>query len=282
MIKNNIFGILYIVATPIGNLEDITLRALRILKEVNFIAAEDTRRTKKLLSAHHISTPLVSLHEHNEKEKSSLVISKIKNGMNVAYVTDAGTPCISDPGCFLVAMAHAENLRVIPVPGASAVTTALSVSGFTADNFVFCGFLPPKEKARRKFLENIKDEKRTIVFYESPARYAATLQDIYAVMGDRELCVARELTKIFEEVRCGKVSEFLSGNTMDKSKGEFTIILNKKEETPIVITQADIEKKLLQLWKNEKTTLRDSVDEIVKQTGLSRKKVYDLAVKLRA
>jgi 16S rRNA (cytidine1402-2'-O)-methyltransferase len=279
--NDNNCGILYIVATPIGNLEDITLRALRTLREVSLIAAEDTRRTRKLLNAYEISTPLISLHEHNEKGKSLLVISKIKSGMNVAYVTDAGTPCISDPGFYLVKLVHAENIRVIPVPGVSAVITALSASGFPGDNFMFCGFLPAKESKRRKFLEELKEEEKTVVFYESPARYLAALHDMYDVLGDREIVIAREMTKIFEEIKYGKISGFLNGMAQGKAKGEFTIILKGKEKEPIALTVEEIEKKLLQLWKNKKISLRDAVAEIVQKTGLPRKKVYDLAVKLR-
>jgi len=275
-------GILYIVATPIGNLEDITFRAVRTLREVNLIAAEDTRRTRKLLDAYEISTPLISLHEHNEKEKSLLIISKIKSGMSVAYVTDAGTPCISDPGYYLVKLVHAENLRVIPVPGGSAVITALSASGFPADNFIFCGFLPVKESKRRKILEELKEEEKTVVFYESPARHLAALQDMYDVLGDREIVIAREMTKMFEEIKYGKISGFLNNRAQGKTKGEFTIILKGKEKEPLAFTDEEIEKKLLQLWKNKKVSLRDAVAEIVQQTGFSRKKVYNLAVKLRS
>jgi 16S rRNA (cytidine1402-2'-O)-methyltransferase len=280
-INNDNPGILYIVATPIGNLEDITLRAIRILQEVNLIAAEDTRRTRKLLNAYEISTPLISLHEHNEKEKSSVIIAKIKSGMSVAYVTDAGTPCISDPGYHLVKLVQAENIRVIPVPGVSAVITALSASGFPADNFLFCGFLPAKKNKRRKYLEELQEETRTIVFYESPARYLAALQDMYDVLGDREIVVSRELTKIFEEIKYGKISSFLADSGQGKAKGEFTIILQGKEKEPVAVTEAEIEAKLLQLRKNKKISVRDAVYEIVQQTGLSKKKVYGLAVKLR-
>ena len=274
-------GILYVVATPIGNLEDITLRAIRILKEVGLVAAEDTRRTLKLLNAYKISTPLISLHEHNEREKSALIIAKIKSGMDVAYVSDAGTPCVSDPGHCLVDFAVAENIRVIPIPGPSAVITALSASGFPADNFLFCGFMPARKNKRRKFMESLKDEKRTIVFYESPMRFSATLQDMYDVLGNREIVVARELTKVFEEIKRGKISEFIAGKGQGRTKGEFTIILKGEEYNPLPVADEEIEKRLLVLWKNKKLSLRDAVVEVVSQTGLSKKKVYDLAVKLR-
>jgi 16S rRNA (cytidine1402-2'-O)-methyltransferase len=274
-------GILYIVATPIGNLEDITLRAIRTLKEVDLIAAEDTRHTRKLLNVHEISTPLISLHEHNEKEKSSFIIAKIKSGMNVAYVTDAGTPCISDPGYHFVKLVRTENIRVIPVPGASAVITALCASGFPADEFIFCGFLPAKENKRRKFLEELKNEEKTIVFYESPTRYLAALRDIHDILGDLEVVIARELTKVFEEIKHGKISEFLYGNEQCKAKGEFTIILQRKEKRQATDTNEEIEKKLLEIWKDKSLTLRDVVAQVVISTGFSKKKIYDLAVKLQ-
>jgi 16S rRNA (cytidine1402-2'-O)-methyltransferase len=281
MAENNSakIGILYVVATPIGNLEDITLRAIRTLKEVGLVAAEDTRRTRKLLNAYKISTPLISLHEHNEKEKSTLIIAKIKDGMDVAYVSDAGTPCVSDPGHCLVDFALAENIRVIPIPGPSAVITALSASGFSADSFLFCGFMPARKNKRRKFMESLKDEKRTIVFYESPMRFSATLQDIYDVLGNREIVVARELTKVFEEIKRGKILEFIDGKGQGRTKGEFTIILKGEECNPLPVADEEIEKRLLALWKNKKLSLRDAVVEVVSQTGLSKKKVYDLAVK---
>jgi len=275
-------GTLYIVATPLGNLEDITLRAIRTLREVNIIAAEDTRHTRKLLNAYAISTPLISLHEHNEKEKSLLIISKIKSGMSVAYVTDAGTPCISDPGHQLVKLVQAENLRVVPVPGPSAVITALSASGFPADNFVFYGFLPAKENKRCQFLAELKNEEKTAVFYESPNRFQAALRDMYDILGDREIVIAREMTKIFEEIRHGKISEFLQSTEQGRSKGEFTIILRGSEKGEIIVTDDEIERKIVDIWKQQNISLRDCVNYIAKQTGWQKKKIYDLAVKLRS
>ncbi len=272
-------GVLYIVATPIGNLEDISLRAIRILKEVDLIAAEDTRHTKKLLNKHEIATPLISLHEHNEKEKSSLVISKISSGMNVAYVSDAGTPCISDPGYYLISLAQIQNIRIIPIPGASAVITALSASGFSADNFVFYGFLPARENKRRKFLESLINEKKTIVFYESPQRLSDSLQDMYDILGDRRIAVARELTKIFEEIIRGNISELIEKIGKNKVKGEITLILQGGHNAPVNFSDDEISKKLLALTKNKKISLRDAVAEVVNDTGLSKKRIYDLAVK---
>jgi 16S rRNA (cytidine1402-2'-O)-methyltransferase len=178
-------------------------------------------------------------------------------------------------------MAQAENIRVIPVPGSSAVIAALSVSGFVADNFVFHGFLPAKGNKRREFLEKIRNEEKTIVVYESPVRYLAALQDIYDVLGDREIVIARELTKVFEEIKHGRISEFLERNSQNRTKGEFTIILKGKENTPTVFVDDEIEKKLLFLQRNNKISLRDAVGEVVRQTGLSRKRVYNISVKLK-
>jgi len=282
MDKNNgECGLLYIVATPIGNLEDITLRAIRILKEVDLIAAEDTRHTRKLLNSYKIATSIISLHEHNEKEKGALLIAKIKGGMNVAYVSDAGTPCVSDPGYHLVSFAQAENIRVIPIPGASALITAMSAAGIPADNFSFCGFLPARENKRRLFLESLKDDERTIIFYESPTRFISTLKDIYEILGNREIVVARELTKIFEDIRRGEVIDFIKSYGKNKIRGEFTVILRSVKRTPISYADEDIEKQLLLLWEDENISLRDAVNQVVEQTGLQKKKVYDLAVKLR-
>jgi 16S rRNA (cytidine1402-2'-O)-methyltransferase len=279
-IINRSTGMLYVVATPIGNLEDITLRAIRTLKEVNLVAAEDTRRTKKLLNAYEISTPLISLHEHNEKEKSLSIIARIKFGMNVAYVTDAGTPCLSDPGHYLVKMAQTESIRVIPIPGSSAVTASLSVCGFSADSFIFYGFLPAKRNKRRQFLEEIRNEEKTMVLYESPVRYSAALQDMNDILGDREIVVARELTKVFEDIKCGKISELMEKTTERRTKGEFTLILKGQEGRSVVPADDEIEKKLSFLQQNNKMSLKDAVQEVSRQTGLSRKKVYTVALKL--
>jgi len=274
-------GTLYMVATPIGNLEDITLRALRVLKEVDLVAAEDTRHSRILLSAYDIKTPLISLHEHNEKERSALIISRIKDGMSVAYISDAGTPCISDPGYHLVNFAVENEINVIPIPGPSAVIAALSVCGFPSDHFLFCGFMPPRENKRRQFMESIKAEEKTILFYESPARIMDVLNDIYDVFGDRQIVVARELTKVFEEIKRGRVSGILEDMALSKARGEFTVILQGAVHEPVSLTDDEIQEKLLQLWGQRSISLRDAVADVVQQTGLSRKKVYDLAVKIR-
>jgi len=274
-------GTLYIVATPIGNLEDITLRALRVLKEVDLIAAEDTRHSRILMMAYDIKTPLISLHEHNEQERSSLIVSKIRAGTSVAYVSDAGTPCISDPGYRLVNFAMENKIRVVPIPGASAVVAALSACGLPADQFLFCGFLPPRENKRRRFLESVRDEGKLIVFYESPSRIAATLQAVYDILGDRQIVVARELTKTFEEIKRGPISQLISEWSANKAKGEFTVIIQGSVHERVLLADDEIRERLEELLEPGSVSVRDAVADIVRQTGLSRKKVYDIAIKIR-
>lgn len=274
-------GILYIVATPIGNLEDITLRAIRLLKDVQLIAAEDTRHTRILLDAYHITTPVVSLHEHNEKEQSQMILAKLKSGMNVAYVSDAGTPCISDPGYHLVELARENQVQVTPVPGPSAVIASLSVSGFPADRFLFCGFPPSKENQRRKFLESIQHDQNTILFYESPARILSTLQDVLDVLGDRQIVLAREMTKMFEDIRRGNVSEILSQLSTVRPKGEFVLIIQGRVSTAVDLSDDEIQDRLARIWQTRDVSLRDAVYDVVRETGVSKKRVYNIAVKMR-
>ena len=274
-------GTLYIVATPIGNLEDITLRALRVLKEVDLIAAEDTRHSKILMTTYDIRTPLISLHEHNEQERSFQIVSKIQSGMSVAYISDAGTPCISDPGYRLVNFAVENKVRVVPVPGPCAAIAALSACGFPTDQFSFYGFLPPKENKRRHFLESIKGQENLILFYESPSRIAATLQDVYAILGDRQIVVAREMTKVFEEIKRGRVSHLVSEWSTKKAKGEFTVIVEGFFHEPDSLTGDEVQEKLEKLLAEGSMSVRDAVADVVRQTGLSRKKVYNIAIKIQ-
>ncbi len=224
-------GILYVESTPIGNLEDITLRALRILKEVDLIAAEDTRRTRKLLSFYDIHTPLTSCFAHNEARKGAQLISKLKEGRQVALVSDAGTPGISDPGYRLLKSAWGEDIQVIPIPGASAVTAALSISGLPSQGFLFEGFLPPKTKKRREKLTQIKDEDRTVILFESPHRLAATLIDMEEILKERQVLIARELTKKFEELMRGTPAKIREKLGERKPRGEFTLIIEGKKKT---------------------------------------------------
>ncbi len=221
-------GILYLVSTPIGNLEDITLRALRILKEVDLIAAEDTRRTLLLLNHFGMGAPLTSFFEGNERKKKEWILSRLIQGDRIALVSDAGTPGISDPGYRLVRLAIEHGISVIPIPGPSAVITALSVSGLPTDAFLFKGFLPNKSKRRRDLLKQLEGVKETLIFYESPHRLTETLQDILEVLGDREMALTRELTKRYEEVLRGKVSELLKQISGKKCKGEITLVISGK------------------------------------------------------
>jgi 16S rRNA (cytidine1402-2'-O)-methyltransferase len=221
-------GTLYIVSTPIGNMEDITLRALRILKEVDLIAAEDTRRTGLLLKHFSIQVPLTSYFEGNELKKREFILAKLKEGKKVALVSDAGTPGISDPGFRLIQLAIENQLPIVPIPGSSAVITALSVSGLPTDAFLFKGFLPHKSKKRKDLLKELEEVRETVILYESPHRISETLQDILDVLGDREIVLTRELTKVYEEIIRGKVSEIQDQIGDRKLKGEITLVISGK------------------------------------------------------
>ena len=221
-------GTLYIVSTPIGNLEDITLRALRILKEVDLIAAEDTRHTGILLKHFGIRKPLTSYFEGNELKKKELILSRLKQGDQIALVSDAGTPGISDPGFRLIRLAIENQIQIIPIPGPSAVITALSIAGLPTDSFFFKGFLPHKSKKRRELFQQFEEVRETLIFYESPHRISETLQDILDIFGDREMVLTRELTKIYEEVLRGKAGEILNQIGEKKLKGEITLVISGK------------------------------------------------------
>ncbi len=271
-------GILYIVATPIGNLEDITLRAMRILKEVQLIAAEDTRRTRKLLRAYDIHTPLMSLYEQVEERKSGRLVSMLREGINVAYVSDAGTPGISDPGHVLVEQAIAHGIRVVPVPGASAVIAALSVSGLPIDHFIFYGFLPSRKVSRINFLRSVAEETKTLVVYESPKRLMASLSDIVTVLGDRRVVVLRELTKVFEEILRGTVSSVirtLQGRTV---KGEITIIIAREKQILPSYSDNDIRARFEQLHIHTDLSRRDIIGKLAHDMRISRKRVYRIVI----
>ncbi len=218
-------GALYIVATPIGNLEDITLRALRILKEVDLIAAEDTRRTKKLLTHYGIQKPLTSYHEHTGNTKSAQLINRLREGARVALVSDAGTPLLSDPGFRLLQVVIDEGIPVIPIPGPSALTAVLSASGLPMDSFAFEGFLPAKNTARRERLTGLREEKRTLVFYEAPHRVRESLQDLLEILGDRAVVLGREVTKIHEEFLRGPVSRVIIEAERKEWRGEITLVV---------------------------------------------------------
>lgn len=222
---NSTEGVLYIVSTPIGNLEDITLRALRTLKEVNLIAAEDTRHTRRLLAHYEIHTPTTSYFEGNQIQKGEKLVARLRAGESVALVSDAGTPTISDPGYRLLIQCIEADIPIVPIPGPSACIAAASVAGLPLHNFVFEGFLSPKSGRRKRQLTDLREEKRTLIFYESPHRVISFLQDVLEVFGDRQVSVSRELTKKFEEVFRGKVTEAIEKLQAMPPRGEFTIVI---------------------------------------------------------
>jgi 16S rRNA (cytidine1402-2'-O)-methyltransferase len=265
-------GILYVVATPIGNLEDITLRALRILREVDQIACEDTRQTRKLLDRHGIAKPLVSYHEHNEEARSAALLADLEAGKNIALVSDAGTPLIADPGYRLVARARAHGLTVTPIPGASALLTALSASGLPTDAFFFGGFLPAKKTQRRKVLEEMKAYPGTLVFYEAPHRILDALEDIVEVLGPRRVTMARELTKIHEEFLSGHaagVREVLASRA--SIKGEITLMIGKAEGP--AVDAMPIEAAFDQLIEAGVPRMH-AMKTVARERGLSKREVY--------
>ncbi len=220
---------LYVVATPIGNLEDITLRALRVLREVDLIAAEDTRHTRKLLDRYDIHTPLTSYHERNERTKAPVLVRRLEAGEDIALVSDAGTPTLSDPGYHLIRAAAENRLRVTPVPGVSAAAAALSVSGLATDRFVFQGFLPARRNRRREALRRLRDDDRTLVFYEAPHRVRESLADMNEMLGDRAAFIGRELTKMHEELLRGTLSQLAT--ELDELRGEFVVVVAGRDGT---------------------------------------------------
>ena len=274
-------GRLYIVATPIGNLEDITLRALKALKQVSVIAAEDTRRTKKLLNAYNINTPLTSLYEHNELKKSGALIAKIMEGYDIAYVSDAGTPGISDPGYLLIQEALANNVSLVPIPGACAAIATLSISGLPTDSFVFHGFLPARSGKRRDFIRSMANETKTIVFYESPKRLMATLRDVMDILGNRQIVVARELTKIYEEIIRSPVAEVIDAWQNRVVKGEITIIISGSKKVDRPPSEDDIHHLIARYKQNSALSERDLIGKISRELGVSRKLVYSEVIKAK-
>lgn len=265
-------GILYLVATPIGNLEDITLRAIRILKEVDIIAAEDTRHSLKLLNHLEISKPLFSYHRHNEDVKSDVLIDKLLKGESVALITDAGTPAISDPGELIVKRAIEENITIVPIPGCCALISALICSGFDTREFTFYGFLPLNKKLRASKFEELKKEKKTAILYEAPHKIITTLNDIYKNLGDVNIVLARELTKIHESFLRGKISDLIS--KMENIKGEMIILIEGHiEEIEEEKEKLSIEKQY-DLYKKEGLSKNEIIKKIAKNNGVKKNEIY--------
>ena len=271
-------GVLYVVSTPIGNLEDITLRALRVLKEVDLIAAEDTRRTRQLLTHYGIHKPLISYHEHNRRMREKTLLNDLREGRSIALVTDAGTPGISDPGEELVRGAVQEGIPLVSIPGPVALVAALSISGLPTESFLFYGFLPSKAVARRKWLASLKDRPETLVFYESPRRLGSLLEDAVQILGDRRAVVAREMTKVYEEVYRGTISEVLEQLGKEEVKGEVTVILEGCTSPPPV--EASTITEALKRYAGEMgLSMKDSVDRAAEELGISRRQVYQESLK---
>jgi len=273
---------LYIVATPIGHKEDITIRALKVLNQVDLIAAEDTRETQKLLKHYMIHTPMIACHDHNESLCAETIIEQLKNGKSIALVSDAGTPTISDPGYSVVSMALKANVSVIPIPGVSAVMTSLCVSGLPTDVFVFQGFLPKKQGKRQKILKQLSVESGTLVFYESPKRIIALLDDLILHFGDRPAMIGRELTKPYEECIHGKLSIVQKLIQQKKAiKGELTLLVGGCE-TSLAFDNDNLHQQISNfLNDHEELPLSQNVKTLVKLLGVSRKKIYNIALKIK-
>ena len=278
-------GCLYLVGTPIGNLEDITLRALRILKEVDEIACEDTRHTQKLLTQYEIRKPLVSYHEHNEFTRAPELLISLEQGAKIALVSDAGMPLVSDPGHRLVALCLRHRIPVVPVPGPSAILASLSASGLPNEEFLFVGFLPARSGERRRALERLRLEDRTIILYEAPHRIAECLADAHEILGNRNACLAREVTKLHEEFRRGKLAD-LSASLEDRpAKGEITLLIGAVDPADALSpanpmqSLADRVEELIHLAKLDR---KEALKLAAKERGLSRREAYDKMVSARS
>ncbi|MGE5205364.1 MAG: 16S rRNA (cytidine(1402)-2'-O)-methyltransferase [Chlamydiota bacterium] len=269
-------GTLFLVGTPIGNLEDITLRALRTLKEADLIACEDTRQTQRLLTHYNIGAPTISYHEHNEMTRSAELVKKLEEGAQVALVTDAGMPAISDPGYRLIALAIRHHIPVVPIPGPAAFLAALVASGLPTDSFRFSGFLPAKQGQRRELLESIKESPRTQVFYEAPHRIREALEDVVAVLGpDRPVVLAREVTKLHEEFLRGRAEEVLEWVKSRELKGEMTLLVGKAEAGARPAAGAPAVRALFdQIVAQEKLDEKAALKKVAKELGLSRSQAY--------
>lgn len=271
---------LYLVATPIGNLEDMTMRALRILKEVDIIAAEDTRNTRKLCNYFDIQTPLISYHEHNLEVGGEKLLTLLREGKSVALVSDAGLPCISDPGADIAAKAIAEDFAVVPIPGANAALTALIASGITPQPFYFFGFLNRNKKDRREQLEKLSKREETLLFYEAPHRLKETLKDLQLVLGNRQITLARELTKKFEEFLRGSIEEAIEWASTNEIRGEFCVVVEGNtsgeiEEEDNYWTDLTLAQHVNYIIEETQVSSKEAIKEVAKLRGLSKRDVYN-------
>ncbi|MBN1276076.1 MAG: 16S rRNA (cytidine(1402)-2'-O)-methyltransferase [Deltaproteobacteria bacterium] len=267
-------GSLYVVSTPIGNLEDITLRALRILKSGALIAAENTAHTRALCRHFQIRAKITSLNQHNQKAKSPVLIDRLKSGDDVAVITDAGTPGISDPGIYFINLALEEGIRVTPIPGPSALVAALSVSGMQTDKFIFFGFLSNKPGRRKNQLRELSSETRTMVFFEAPHRLLSMLKDIKEMLGDRQIVMAREMTKIYEDVRRGPVSAIIASLPEDKIKGEITLVVAGSGEKMLQHFSSSTLHDMDEMIAEKRMSIKDIAELISKREALSFRQVY--------
>ncbi len=272
-------GTLYLVGTPIGNLEDITFRAIRILQTVDLVAAEDTRHTGKLLHHFQITTPQVSYHDHNRHSRTAELLERLQQETSIALVTDAGMPGISDPGYELVKACVDADIAVVPIPGPSAAIAALIASGLPCDRFVFEGFLPAKSQARRTRLETLQAETRTLIFYEAPHRLRQSLQDFLVLGADRHIVLARELTKRYEEIWRGTVTAAIEHYSTHEPQGEFTVVVAGAEPTPLVLSEAMLKIELQQLLQ-QGVSRSDASRQLAQQTALPRRQIYQLALSI--
>ncbi|MBD2598437.1 16S rRNA (cytidine(1402)-2'-O)-methyltransferase [Nostoc spongiaeforme FACHB-130] len=273
---------LYVVGTPIGNLEDITFRAVRILQMVDLIAAEDTRHTGKLLQHFQVKTPQISYHEHNRNSRIPEILEHLNHGKAIALVSDAGMPGISDPGYELIKACIDAGIKVVPIPGASAAITALSAAGLPTDKFAFEGFLPPKAQQRREYLETLQTESRTLIFYESPHRLTDTLQDLAVAFGDeRQIVLARELTKLYEEFWRGTIADAIAHYQQREPQGEYTLLVAGTPATQLLLNETQLKAELQQLI-SQGISRSQASRQLAKFTSLSRREVYQLALSIVA
>lgn len=272
---------LYVVGTPIGNLDDITLRALKVLGDVDLVAAEDTRRTGRLLAAHGIKKPLISCHEHNERRRAAQIVRRLAQGRSVALVSDAGSPALSDPGCLLVTDVLAAGFAVIPIPGVSAVSAALSVSGLPGGSYIFAGFAPRKKNRRQQLLEVLSHEHRTVIFFESPQRIGQLLDDVQRVMGNRPAVLAREMTKLHEEFMRGTVAEIMRWlDAREKIRGEITLLVGGIV-SPQPPDMQQLRYEIAKLACQNNLSLSATVHQVASALNISKNTVYREALKMK-